>query len=294
MKVLVTGGTGFVGRHLIAQLVERGVQVSAIVRSTSPHESLRFADRRVHDGTTSGMVDIVASERPDVVVHLASHFLVTHTPDEVDPLVESNVRFGFQLLEAMRGAGIRRIVCAGTFWQHFGTDGYSPVNLYAATKQAFEDLAAYYVDAEDFDVTHLRLFGTYGPDDARGKLVPHLLACMRSGEPLDVSPGEQLLDLVHVSDVAAAFVRAIDRLVLGEARGAEVFAVSSGRLISLQDLVRLIGDVTGRPLPVRFGGRPYRSREIMRPWRGAALPGWMPRVSLEEGLRELIAAPVRV
>ena len=290
MKVLVTGATGFIGRQLIGQFGERGVEVTAIVRRSTAGIASSGVTRRVHDGTTAGMIEIVRGERPDVVVHLAAQYGNDHTAADVDALLDSNIRFGVQLLEGMRAAGTRRIVCAGTFWQHFGSTAYSPVNLYAATKQAFEDLAAYYVEVEGFEVSHLRLFGTYGPGDGRGKLVSHLLASARSREPLDVSPGEQLLDLVHVSDAAAAFVRAAERLAAGDASGAEVFAVTSGRLVSLRELVQIIEGLVGQPLPVRFGGIPYRRREVMRPWQGVPVPGWTPRVTLESGLRGLIAA----
>lgn len=296
MNVLLTGGSGFVGRRLIDCLLARGDRVTAIVRETSQaRQPLAAGGLRVqvHNGTTARMLDIVAAEQPDVVVHLAARFLVHHTPADIDSLVDGNIRFGLQLLDAMRAAGVRRLVSAGTFWQHFESDGYRPVNLYAATKQAFENLVAYYVDAEGLVASHLRLYDVYGPGDERPKLIQYLLECARSGQPLDMSPGEQLLDLVHVDDAVAAFARALDRQVSGEADGNEVFAVSSASLISLRELVRVMGEVAGRPLPVNFGGRPYRPREVMRPWRGGIpVPGWEPRVALHDGLRELLASCV--
>ena len=292
MRILLTGGTGFVGRRVIAALLARGDDVAALVRPES-RPTVEGVRPVVHDGTTQHMVRIIAAERPAVVVHLASTFLVNHVPDDVDALIDSNVRLGLQLLEAMRMAGVRRMVWAGTFWQHCESDAYRPVNLYAATKQAFEDIAAYYIDAEAFAISHLRLFDVYGPGDERPKLMQYLVKCARSDAPLDMTPGEQLLDLVHVDDVAAAFVRAIDRQWAGEAAGGEVFAVSSGRRLTLRELVALLSQINGRPLPVRFGGRPYRPREIMQPWQGAPpVPGWLPHVALEDGLRGMLDAHV--
>lgn len=296
MKLLVTGGTGFIGATLIRHLRESGHEVGAVVRRTSMRQHLLAADGVrlvVVDGSTNQLVDVVGAERPDVVVHLASCFLVQHAASDIDALVEDNVRFGLQLLEAMRAAGVRRMVSAGTYWQRFERDTYRPVNLYAATKQAFEDLAAYYVDAERFAITHLYLYDVYGPGDQRPKLLQHLIKSMQTGETLDMSPGEQRLDLVHVDDVAAAFIAAAERLCAAKAAGHEQFAVSSGAPISLRELVRLLSDVAGRPLPVRFGGREYRAREVMTPWNaGRPVPGWRPRIGLKDGLASMLHAHV--
>ena len=142
------------------------------------------------------------------------------------PLVDSNVLVGTQVAEAMLRAGCRGIVNTGTSWQRDARGAYDPVCLYAATKQAFEDVLTYYVSAEGFAATTLRLYDTYGPDDPRPKLVNALAGALRSGTPLSLSPGEQLLDLVHIDDVTAAFAAAGRRLLDG---GAAVTSASTSR-----------------------------------------------------------------
>jgi len=107
-----------------------------------------------------------------------------------------------------------------------------------------------------------------------------------AGEELAMSPGEQLLDLVYIDDIVAAFLLAAERLQAGQVVGHERYAVSSGHPLRLRDLVGLYAKVTGRSLPIEWGGRPYRPREVMVPWNtGAVLPGWAPKVGLVEGIR---------
>jgi nucleoside-diphosphate-sugar epimerase len=163
------------------------------------------------------------------------------------------------------------------------------VSLYAATKQAFEDILAFYTDATPLRVISLHLFDTYGPDDPRPKLIQLLLKAARGGPGLSMPEGKQLLDFVHVDDVVNAFLLAAARLERGDGAPNETFAVSAGERLSLRDLVALVERLVGHSLPVEFGARPYRAREVMQPWtRGEPIPGWAPQTSLESGLRRLL------
>lgn len=294
-KALITGAAGFIGSHVARYLVAEGWSVHLIVRPASDlgilHEARERVVSHVHDGTTTGLQRIVEQAQPDVVFHLASLFLSQHRPEEVEPLVRSNILFGTQLAEAMAGSGCGRLINTGTSWQHFENSLSSPVNLYAATKQAFEAVLQYYVEACSLSVVTLKLFDTYGPRDPRPKLFTLLRKVAMESEPLAMSLGEQLIDLVYIDDVVAAFVLAAERLLAGEAQGHERYAVSSGAPLPLRNLVELYGRIVGRELPIRWGERPYRPREVMVPWNtGVSLPGWEPRVGLAEGLRRMVDA----
>lgn len=291
-RALVTGSTGFVGRHLAAALVRDGWHVHAVIRPESDPSPLAALGSQVtlhrHDGTTAGLCSIAAAALPHVAFHLASRFKSDHEPDDVGPLVDSNVRFPAQLLEALSRARVRCLVNTGTAWQHFEDRIDVPANLYAATKQALESILAYYIDAHGLEAVTLELYDTYGPGDPRSKILSLLRRASLEGTPLSMSPGEQRVDLVHVSDVVAAFLLAAEHLLGGRCTGHERYAISSGQPLPLKELVARYERVLGRRIPVRWGGRPYREREVMVPWsRGAPVPGWRPRISLDEGLRSL-------
>lgn len=286
MRALLTGATGFIGSHLARRLIARGDIVHALVRPDSDIAALDPAIG-IHrsDGAIGSLCDSLAHVAPDVVFHLASRFQDRHKPDDVAELIQSNIGFGAALAEAMLHADCRRLINTGTAWQHFDGAGYAPVCLYAATKQAFEDVLRYYVDVGGLHVITLKLFDTYGPGDRRAKLLSRFARMARDGDTLDMSPGEQRVDLVHVDDVADAFVIAAERLLAGQT-GMANYAVSSGAPIGLRDLAGAFEIATGQTLSINWGGRPYRPREIMQPWSGgASLPGWSPRIALNDGLR---------
>lgn len=288
-RVLVSGGTGFVGRHLSLRLANVGCTVHAITRQenlTKGEPDEAGVHWHLYDGTVSSLIDILQQTKPEIVVHLASLFLGQHTSQNLRNLIDSNVLFGTQLLEAMDNSGVRLLLNTGTSWQNYKNSRYSPVNLYAATKQAFEDIALYYCQARNISMITLRLFDTYGLDDSRDKLLPLLKRAARTGELLELSPGEQLIDLVYIDDVVDGFVCACQRLLEGSVRLHEVFALSSGKPISLQELTRLYVASTNKPLNVKWGARPYRNREVMVPWDvGNVLPGWRPKTELSCGLK---------
>lgn len=277
---LLTGVTGFIGGKLAAELVRQGWRVHAVLRRTSRAEDLpQHVTPHRHDRSVEGLTAIVRTAAPDIVFHLASLYLADHRADQVDDLVASNILFPAQLAEAMTGAGATRLVNTGTAWQHFTGAAYNPVNLYAATKQACTDLLRYHHDARGLSVVTLKLFDTYGAGDKRRKLVQLLVDAARSGEPLDMSPGKQVLDLTHVDDVVAAFVAAAGILLRAERPLFQEYLVS-GERFTVRELAALVSNALGRSVPARFGGRPYRQREVMLPVAASAdsaLPGWRRR-----------------
>jgi nucleoside-diphosphate-sugar epimerase len=291
-SVLVTGATGFIGSHLTAALLREGAVVHAVTRAANP-PSVPGALFHRYDGTTASLFGAVKAAGPEVCFHLASLFRASHNTDEIDPLIDANIRFGTQLLEALTLASPtppRELVFvnAGTAWQHRGGSAYAPVSLYAATKQAFEDILEHYASS-GLKRTTLKLFDTYGPSDRRGKLVSVLLDHVGRTGPLPMSGGEQLIDLLHADDVVAAFVRAAEIASSGSMQPA--YSLSAGRSVTIRELVQIVEKISGHPLNVAWGARPYRQFEMFEPWdAGERLPGWEPLVSLEEGIARLFRA----
>jgi nucleoside-diphosphate-sugar epimerase len=288
---LVTGASGFIGGHLVSRLAREGWQAHIVMREGShltATPEFSHVVKHTHDGTTEGMIRLVAEAKPDVVFHLASLFLAQHEPKDVEPLVLSNVLFGGQLLEAMRVNGVNQIVNTGTSWQHYNNEDYNPVCLYAATKQAFKDILAYYTEAASIKAVTLELFDTYGPGDPRPKLFHLLNKTAKSGEVLAMSPGEQLIDIVYIDDVVDAYLCAIETLD-NLSTGHHEYAVSSGKPLPLRELVSIYEKVVGVNLPIDWGKRTYRSREVMVPWnKGQPQAGWHPKISLVEGIRRIL------
>ncbi len=296
-RVLITGATGFLGSHLARRLVRDGHDVHVLSRPDSRLHTLDPERKSitVHElgMDSTGVHAAVASARPELVFHLASLFRDQHAAEDVRPLILSNVLLGAELLEAMTAEGVKRLVVAGTSWQHYEDAEYDPVCLYAATKQAFRDLLTFWSNTTPLRTVVLELFDTYGPGDERARVIPLLLTIARDPERREVafSDGRQLLDFVHVDDVVEALLQAGGHTAALPAGVTETYVVATGEPVSLRHLAAMIESFTGHSLPIRWGARPYRAREVMRPSsRGKRLPAWAPRISLGDGVGQLVGA----
>lgn len=287
MKVAITGATGFIGRHLTANLIEHGHEVIALVR-TPDHGIASHTGLTVCPigATGEGLEGVMDAGHPEVVVHLAAHYVAEHVPQDIPALIDGNLGFGTRVLESMANSGCHHLVTLGSCWQF----GDAPVNLYAALKNAFIDVAAFYRSAHGLRVVELALYDSYGPGDPRAKLIPLLLRAATTGQILDLSPGEQRLHLVHIQDLCRAIELAAVRLQDAGSGDHETYRLPSAQAHTLRDIVACFNAVgpQDQPANVRWGARPYRDREVMHPWEdGPILPGWQPAIPLDEGLRDV-------
>jgi nucleoside-diphosphate-sugar epimerase len=290
MKLLISGATGFIGKHLTERLTEEGNEVFAIVRPSTDTSTLTTGNIRpyVFNDDIHALTAFLEQEQFDGIIHLASLFLAAHKSDDIKNLVDSNVLFPTTLLESAVTAKTPWFINTGTFWQHYQNEAYSPVNLYAATKQAFEDIAQYYLQTSPINFVTIQLSDTFGPGDTRAKVFNLWLKTSKSQEPLGMSPGEQLIDISFIDNVIDGYVQMIS--LLSDDKGSELrgraFAISSGAPESLKSLAATFEKVTGTTLPIQWGEKEYRPREVMETWnKGETIPGWSPRVSIEEGIK---------
>ncbi|MFA6433296.1 MAG: NAD(P)-dependent oxidoreductase [Elusimicrobiales bacterium] len=291
---LITGATGFIGSHLARALLAEGVKVHLLILPDTRHLLGDLAPQcAVHeyDGKTESVIGLFDNIRPLGVFHLASVFLASHETKDIANMVASNILLGTQLCEGAVKSGTSYFVNTGTNWQHYNDAVYDPVCLYAATKQAFEDILKFYLGTSPMQSVTLKLFDTYGTGDPRKKLINILAEAAVTQKTISMSPGEQLLDIVHINDVVGAFISTRKYLLSGNIGSYNEYGVSMGmgNRISLRDLVKRFETVIGCGMPVEFGGRSYRPREVMSPWtQFSTPPGWAARVPLDEGIREMV------
>jgi CDP-paratose synthetase len=291
MRIFITGATGFIGKHLVKQLLaERNeVTVNLYGDEVSPFNA-QVHTYSLEKTSITDDIHYLQKNAFDGIIHLASLYLTVHKPDEAVKLINSNVQFSTYILECAAQAGVKWFLNTGTFWQNYENKAYSPVNLYAASKQAFESIAQYYTETNQIKFATLRLSDTFGPNDTRPKVFNLWKRIAETGETLDMSAGEQVIDISYISDIVAAFSLLATHLQTNhpDVKNGAVFAVKAKKRYTLKQLASIYEQATNTKLNINWGARPYREREVMTPWEnGVIVPGWKPKVKIEEGVKSL-------
>jgi nucleoside-diphosphate-sugar epimerase len=282
-RVVVTGGTGYIGRALTAHLVQGGFEVTVLTRqeleSTSSIHNTRI------DASIESVVRALEMARPDVVVHLAASYARIHEPGDVSSLVQSNVLFGTMISQAMAQVGVANLVLAGSHFQFTGRREGEARSLYGATKNAFERIVDYYESIGSFRAIRLIICDVYGEDDPRGRLLNVLADAARSGAAINLPVEDVYVAPVHISDV----VRSIEIAIQGTFSPGRYW-VGPAEPVLVRDLVRLVEQISGATIRVETVGLPTLPGDNRPGVFGRALPGWRPEVSLEEGIVRLLGA----
>jgi CDP-paratose synthetase len=291
MKIFVTGATGFIGKHLVNKLIGKGINVTVNLYGNEipPFDSI-VSTYRINENNPNDDISFLKQESFDGVIHLASLFLAQHKSKNVIELIDSNIRFSSYILECSAQAKIKWFINTGTFWQHYQNNVYSPVNLYAATKQAFESIAQFYIDTNQIQFCTIKLSDTFGPYDTRPKIFNLWKKIAKSGEILEMSPGEQKLDISYVDDIISAYFILLQHLHSQNSviENGDVFAVKALNRYTLKNLAKIFEDVTGHKLNIKWGSREYNTREVMNPWDiGKVVPGWTPKSILTDSIKKV-------
>lgn len=289
MKIIITGATGFIGSNLVEHLMGFNYEINIIARDSSDISSLDKFKQNIlvhrYNGKIKSMIDIFDEVMPDIVIHLASKFTAEHYSEDVDDLIESNISLGIHLLEGMHSSGCKKIITTGTNWQNYESSDYNPTNLYSATKEAFENIARHYINSYDISMISLRIYDSYGASDKRAKVMNLFQKYADSEEIIEMSPGNQLLGMVYITDIVAAYSIAMERLNSLDRKSFEVFYLTPIQFYSLKDIARCYEKISCKKLNINWGARKYRKREVMKPYVGDRLPNWKPQIDLEDGIK---------
>lgn len=289
LTCLVTGATGFIGRHLVALLAAAGVQVHALSRSGRSVPGARH-NWVCHLGDEDEVRGVLAEVKPSVVFHLASHVTGSRDSAQVMPTFHDNLQSTLNLLQAALDHGRPRLVLAGSMEEpDLATGECTPSSPYAASKVAAHLYARMFRDLYNLDVRMARIFMVYGPGSQdENKVVPFLIRSLRAGKSPPMSSGNRPVDWVYVEDVA----RGLMALAVAADPDPSPVDLGTGTTTTVRALGESLQTLVGGPGSIGFGALPDRPLEIVRvadPARTFARIGWAPSVPLDEGLRRTLA-----
>jgi len=298
MKIVVTGGAGFIGSHVVEQLVKNNHQVAIIDDLSTGKEEYISAEAAFYKMSIlePGLDAVFRLERPEVVIHQAAQISVQQSLQDPVHDLRVNVEGTLRLLELSLRFGVRKFIFASTAAvygnpQYLGIDEAHPtrpLSFYGLSKYASERYVRLYAELHQLRYTILRYANVYGiRQDPKGEggVVSVFVDKLRKGKmPVIYGDGEQTRDFVYVEDVAKANLTA---LTCGDG---EVINIGTGRPTSVNELLRLMNELNDTDIVPDY--RPERPGDIrhsyLRNDKARSILGWEPEVTLREGLKRTL------
>jgi nucleoside-diphosphate-sugar epimerase len=266
-NVLITGGLGYVGSHLVEQLKKTNNEITLLIRDSDKDHSIGNEFRLI---TIEELEKNTKRLMINTVVNLAGKYSFDHQVVGVNELLLSNVVLPARVAAAVSGVGAQvHWVQASTFMQHYKGIDRAPTCFYASTKQSVEDVLHWF-ESEDFQVTSLVLPHIFGEDDPRDKLINLLLRSVKSGSRIQLSSGTQVMDLVHISDIT----KALEMLIFDKGPAGR-WQITSRKAIRVVEIVEYMRSTSDTALNVQFDESLDRAMDCYELWLNApTLPNW--------------------
>ena len=291
MKVLVTGGSGFIGSHVVDKLRDKGVKVR-VYDGIMPtyREDIEYYQGSILDRNTLGF----AMNGIDAVMHLAAIADVKDVFGEPLKSEAINVRGAINVLEAARNSKVRKVIYGSTTWVYSEAESnnvdettplHAPSHFYTATKLAGEYYCQSYSKLYDLDVTILRYGIPYGPRARDGAVIPIFVKKALNGEPLTIAgDGSQFRKFVYVEDLAEGNILAFQSIARNK-----IYNLDGKERITIKKIAETIQKIVGDMEIKYVQGRPgdFSGKEISSELAEREL-GWNPKVNFEEGIRRYI------
>ncbi|MEK7188185.1 MAG: NAD(P)-dependent oxidoreductase [Patescibacteria group bacterium] len=289
MRIFVTGGTGFIGRSVVAELIARKHEVLVLTERSEHVEGVS-----VLQGTLTHVEpweDSLKRFAPEAVIHLAWEGI----PDFSYTQCSKNLQYGINLLNVIAGTDCARIVATGTGFECGTLVGkidddvmVPPFTPFTAAKHALHLLGIELAKEKKIDFVWLRPYNPYGGGQRSGSLIPYIMRTVAEGVPLQLKNPIAQGDFIYIADVARVFVDAVEK-----GKGIATYNVGSGYLTPVREIARLVCEIMGK------GGAYYDNfkETAQGDLQNAAYAdltkvkrdlGWQPLVSIKEGLQKTI------
>jgi NAD dependent epimerase/dehydratase len=306
-KVLVTGAGGFIGSHLVEELVKLGAQVRAFIKYNSTgdvgnlekltHEIFKkveivFGDIQNIESVKKAVTDM------DVVFHLGALISIPYSYENPREYFDVNTIGTLNILEAAKECKTGKVVITSTS-EVYGTAIYTPIDEnhplqaqspYSASKIAAEKIAESFYKSYNVPVAIIRPFNTYGPRQSMRAIIPTIIVQALTQEKIKLGSLTPTRDFNYVKDTVQGFIKIAE----SENSVGEVTNIGSGKTVSIGELVKMVESILGKELIVETDEsriRPEKSEVkvlLCNNTKAKNLIGWVPNVSLHDGLKEVI------
>ena len=260
--IILTGGTGFIGSHILERLLKLNKKVILLKRSFSDtwriNEFIGNENLVLKDVDKENLNDIFNQYNVEGIFHLASIAQRDIDLDIITNMIDTNIAFPTKLLETSANNNVKFFINTGSVYEYklnqppiSEKTKIKPFNLYASTKIAFEDILKFYSNDYDLNCSTLKLFTPYGPKDNENKIIPYLIINSIKKENIFVKSPDKTLDLIYVEDIVDCYINLMNNI--SKFKEYEIFNVGTGIGTPIKDVLKLIEHNLGKNNNVNFG-----------------------------------------
>ena len=293
MNILISGSTGFIGKHLLNVLLSNNKNsIAILVRNIDKVIEINYKKLIIINITDSDWKKKIKEFNPDIVIHLAAYLTSSDDEASISKLIDGNITFGCHILDALKSTNIKYFINTGTSTEYrINSNEIEPSYLYAATKSAFRNILTYYQSIIKFKIINIIPYSIYGGFDTQKKLIDHIFQSTQNIKPINMSPGEQVLDLIHIVDVVEFYNELIKNIKKIKDNYTELqLGTSIGT--TPKKLAATIESILKKKTNINWGGIPYRHRDTMYSVadisRTCSFLKWKPKITLEKGVEMYI------
>lgn len=282
-NILITGATGFIGRHLVSELLnDLNFNIMVIVRDES--RAIQMFKNRCSCATIDNE-DAIINFNPDFVIHLASMLTSRNDSDIIEDIIASNITFGVKLLNILgKCNGIKLFVNTGSFAEYrLGIENVNNAYLYSATKTAYASFLDYYSNLNSMQYINIIPYTVYGGLSDQKKIIDYVKDSLYAEAPVKMTQGNQILDFIHVDDVVSFYKFVI--VNYQKITNKETYFLGTGKGTSIRELATMMEKAFNRTANIDWGALPYRSMDVMyavAPIQKLISLCWHPTVELED------------
>jgi nucleoside-diphosphate-sugar epimerase len=296
MNILITGGNGFIGSHLVKKLLNSKNKLFLTTRSNSNLQRIRteLNSLTLINIDKDNLENFFSKTKIDLIIHLSTSYIKNEKASDISNLINTNVTFPSSLLYLAVKNNVKHFINTGTCFEYLPKKGkisekssLRPLNFYTSTKAMFEGFLKTYADQKKIKAVTLKLFFPYGEMD-NDKLVKLLVEASIKNKKIEVTKGEQLLSFTYIEDIVDAYLKTIDYIKKMDLNY-DIFNIG-GRPIVMKEIMKSIELISNKN-NIFSKTRPYQKNEIMTMIADSAKAkkklGWIPRYTIKESLPKI-------
>ena len=253
MKIGIIGSSGFIGKNL-----------NFYFKKKNKYKIFSFSSfSKYKESWVKKICSEIKINKPDLIINCAASQDLNDDKKAIKKLLNSNLYSNVMFLnQSLKNKNFKGYISFGTKWEFDTNRNYNPLNFYAATKHANDIFFKYYSLKKKITTISLKIFDTYGANDKRNKILNLLLKKYKKNQTLNITPGKQYLDYVHIEDILKLILIIIKDIKLDKIKGFKSFTVSSKNPIRLINLVNKLKKVLDKDLKIKIGKKKIPKKQF--------------------------------